>query len=128
MLEARIEESISEEGEVLDAASPALRRIRGDLRAAQQRLQERLQTLVNEFRGALQEPIITMRSDRYVLPVRAEARGQVRGIVHDQPGSGATVFVEPLAVFEMTNRLRHLQLPELQQSERILPEPSGRVP
>jgi DNA mismatch repair protein MutS2 len=127
MLEGRIDESISEEGEVLDAASPALRRIRGDLRAAQQRLQERLQTLVNEFRGALQEPIITMRSDRYVLPVRAEARGQVRGIVHDQSGSGATVFVEPLVIVEMNNRLRQLQLDEREEIERILTELSDLV-
>jgi DNA mismatch repair protein MutS2 len=126
-LEARIEESISEEGEMLDSASPALRRIRADIRAAQARLQERLQTLVNEFRGALQEPIITMRSDRYVLPVRAEARGQVRGIVHDQSGSGATVFVEPLVIVEMNNRLRQLQLDEREEVERILAELSGLV-
>jgi DNA mismatch repair protein MutS2 len=68
-----------------------------------------------------------MRSDRYVLPVRAEARGQVRGIVHDQSGSGATVFVEPLVVVEMNNRLRELQLAEREEVERILLELSGRV-
>ncbi|MBF6589381.1 MAG: endonuclease MutS2 [Ktedonobacterales bacterium] len=126
-LEGRIAESISEEGEVLDAASPALRRLRMEIRNAQQRLQERLSTLVNEFRSALQDPIITMRSDRYVLPVRAEARGQVRGIVHDQSSSGATVFVEPLAVVEMNNRLRQLQIEERQEVERILQELSGEV-
>jgi DNA mismatch repair protein MutS2 len=126
-LEGRIEESISEEGEVLDSASPALRRVRADIRAAQQRLQERLQTLVNEFRAALQEPIITMRGDRYVLPVRAEAKSQVRGVVHDQSGSGATVFIEPLVVVEMNNRLRQLQLDEREEIERILFELSGLV-
>ncbi|HEV2457154.1 MAG TPA: endonuclease MutS2 [Ktedonobacterales bacterium] len=126
-LEARIAESISEDGEVLDSASPELRRLRADIRGAQQRLQERLNTLVNEFRTALQEPIITMRSDRYVLPVRAEARGQVRGIVHDQSGSGATVFIEPLVVVEMNNRLRELQIAERQEVERILLELSGEV-
>ena len=126
-LEARIAESISEDGEVLDSASPELRRLRADIRGAQQRLQERLNTLVNEFRGALQEPIITMRSDRYVLPVRAEARSQVRGIVHDQSGSGATVFIEPLVVVEMNNRLRELQIAERQEVERILLELSGEV-
>jgi DNA mismatch repair protein MutS2 len=83
--------------------------------------------LVNEFRTALQEPIITMRSDRYVLPVRAEARGQVRGIVHDQSSSGATVFVEPLVVVEMNNRLRQLQIEEHQEVERILAELSEMV-
>jgi DNA mismatch repair protein MutS2 len=126
-MEGRIEESISEEGAVLDAASPDLRRIRAELRGAQARLQERLQTLVNEFRPALQDAIITMRSDRYVLPVRAEARGQVRGIVHDQSGSGATVFVEPLVIVEMNNRLRELQLQERQEIERILTELSELV-
>lgn len=126
-LEGRIDESISEDGEVLDAASPTLRRVRADIRAAQQRLQERLQTLVNEFRGALQEPIITMRSDRYVLPVRAEARSQVRGVVHDQSGSGATIFVEPLVIVEMNNRLKQLQLDEREEVERVLTELSGLV-
>ncbi|MDE3230800.1 MAG: endonuclease MutS2, partial [Chloroflexota bacterium] len=126
-LEGRIAESISEEGEVMDSASPRLRQLRLEIRAAQQRLQERLGTLVNEFRTALQEPIITMRSDRYVLPVRAEARGQVRGIVHDQSGSGATVFVEPLVVVEMNNRLRQLQIEEQQEVERILAELSDLV-
>ena len=126
-LETRIADCISEEGEVLDSASPRLRQLRLEVRAAQQRLQERLGTLVNEFRTALQEPIITMRSDRYVLPVRAEARGQVRGIVHDQSGSGATVFVEPLVVVEMNNRLRQLQIEERQEVERILAELSDMV-
>ncbi len=126
-LEQRIADCISEDGDILDSASPELRRLRAELRNAQQRLQERLSTLVNEFRSALQEPIITMRSDRYVLPVRAEARGQVRGIVHDQSGSGATIFVEPLVVVEMNNRLRQLQLDERQEIERILTELSGAV-
>src|SRR5579859_954438 len=126
-LESHIEESISEDGEVLDSASPDLRRLRSEIRGAQQRLQERLGTLVNEFRSALQEPIITMRSDRYVLPVRAEARGQVKGIVHDQSGSGATVFVEPLVVVDMNNRLRQLHIAERQEVERILTELSAEV-
>jgi DNA mismatch repair protein MutS2 len=126
-LEGRIAESIGEEGDVLDSASPELRRLRMEIRGAQQRLQDRLSTLVNEFRSALQDPIITMRADRYVLPVRAEARGQVRGIVHDQSGSGATVFIEPLVVVEMNNRLRELQLAERQEVERILMELSEAV-
>ena len=126
-LEARIGESINEDGDILDSASPALRRIRAELRAAQQRLQDRLGTLVNEYRSALQEPIITTRSDRYVLPVRAEARGQVKGIVHDQSGSGATVFIEPAVVVEMNNRLRELHLEERREIERILQELSEAV-
>ncbi len=126
-LAERIEESISEEGEVLDSASPTLRRLRAEIRGAQQRLQEKLQSLVNELRPALQDAIITTRSDRYVLPVRAEARSQVRGIVHDQSSSGATVFIEPLVIVEMNNKLRELQLAEREEVERILTELSELV-
>ncbi len=116
----RIEETISEEGEVRDTASAALRKLRFDIRGANQRLQDRLRTLVHEFGHALQEPIVTMRSDRYVIPVKAESRGQVRGIVHDQSASGATVFVQPLVVVELNNKLRQLQIEERQEIERIL--------
>ncbi len=116
----RIEETISEEGEVLDTASPALRKLRFDIRGANQRLQDRLRTLVHEFGSALQEPIVTMRSDRYVIPVKAESRGRVRGIVHDQSASGATVFIEPMVVVELNNKLRELQIEERQEVERIL--------
>jgi DNA mismatch repair protein MutS2 len=126
-LEARIGESIGEDGAVLDSASPALRRVRMELRTAQQRLQDRLGTLVNEFRGALQEGLITQRGGRYVLPVRAEARSQVRGIVHDQSSSGATLFVEPLVVVEMNNRIRELEAEERHEVERILRELSELV-
>jgi DNA mismatch repair protein MutS2 len=75
---------------------------------------------VHEFGNALQEPIVTIRSDRYVVPVRAESRGQVRGIVHDQSASGATVFIEPTVVVELNNKLRQLQIEERQEIERIL--------
>jgi DNA mismatch repair protein MutS2 len=126
-LEARIGESIGEDGAVLDSASPTLRRIRSELRTAQQRLQDRLGTLVNEFRGALQEGLITQRGGRYVLPVRAEARSQVRGIVHDQSSSGATLFVEPLVIVEMNNRIRELEAEERHEVERILRELSELV-
>jgi len=124
---SRIEETISEEGEVLDTASPTLRKLRFDIRGANQRLQDRLRTLVNEFGHALQEPIVTIRNDRYVIPVRAESRGQVRGIVHDQSASGATVFVEPMVVVELNNRLRQLQIEEQQEIERILRVLSGEI-
>ncbi|GAC1627993.1 MAG: endonuclease MutS2 [Ktedonobacteraceae bacterium] len=123
----RIEETVSEEGEVLDTASPALRKVRFDIRGANQRLQERLRTLVSEFGPALQESLITMRNDRFVVPVRADARGQVRGIVHDQSSSGATLFVEPMVIVEMNNRLRELQAEERQEVERILRALSGEI-
>ncbi len=123
----RIEETVSEEGEVLDTASPALRKIRFDIRGANQRLQERLRTLVNEFGNSLQEPIITIRNDRYVVPVKSESRSHVRGIVHDQSSSGATVFVEPIVVVELNNRVRELQIEERQEIERILRVLSSEV-
>ena len=119
-LARRIEETISQEGEVLDTASPTLRKLQFDIRGANQRLQDRLRTLVHEFGNALQEPIVTIRSDRYVVPVKAENRGQVRGIVHDQSSSGATVFIEPMVVVELNNKLRQLQIEERQEIERIL--------
>src|SRR5579864_2303967 len=115
----RIEEIVSDEGEVLDTASPALRKLRFDIRGANQRLQDRLRTLVGEFSSALQEGIITTRNDRYVLPVKSELRSQVRGIVHDQSSSGATVFVEPIVIVELNNKLRELQIEERQEVERI---------
>jgi DNA mismatch repair protein MutS2 len=119
-LARRIEETIGQEGEVLDTASPTLQKLRFNIRGANQRLQDRLRTLVHEFGNALQEPIVTIRSDRYVVPVRAENRGQVRGIVHDQSASGATVFIEPMVIVELNNKLRQLQIEERQEIERIL--------
>ena len=126
-LARRIEETISQEGEVLDTASPTLRKLRFDIRGANQRLQDRLRTLVHEFGNALQEPIVTMRSDRYVVPVKAESRNHVRGIVHDQSSSGATVFIEPMVVVELNNKLRQLQIEERQEVERILRQLSLEV-
>src|SRR2546430_3690610 len=97
-----------------------MRKLRFDIRGANQRLQDRLRSLVNEFGNALQEHIITIRNDRYVVPVKSESRGQVRGIVHDQSSSGATVFIEPMVVVELNNKLRQLQIEERQEVERIL--------
>jgi DNA mismatch repair protein MutS2 len=123
----RIEEIVDDEGEVLDSASPRLRRLRGDVRAANQRLQQRLRTLVTEFGHVLQEPIVTTRADRYVVPVKADFRGRVRGIVHDQSASGATLFIEPMVVVELNNALREVQAQEQEEIERILREVSGEI-
>src|SRR5256885_3489080 len=116
----RIEETISEEGEVLDTASPTLQKLHFDIRGTNPGLHDRPRTLVNEFGTALQEHFITIRNDRYVVPVKAESRSQVRGIVHDQSSSGATVYVEPMVVVELNNKLRQLQVEERQEIERIL--------
>ncbi|MCC7104406.1 MAG: endonuclease MutS2, partial [Chloroflexi bacterium] len=121
--------AISENGEVLDAASAELRRIRVGLRISQERLLARLQEIISspDTRVALQEPIVTQRNGRYVVPVKAESRGRIRGIVHDQSASGATIFVEPLEVVELANRWRGLQLEEEHEIERILREFSRQV-
>lgn len=126
-LDNRIEACITDDGAVRDTASPRLRELRQQIRAAQARLQERLNGLVNEFRGALQEHLITMREGRYVLPVRSEARSQVKGIVHDQSATGATIFIEPMVIVDMNNRLRELELDERREVERILLELSAAV-
>ncbi len=123
----RVEAIVSEDGEVLDTASSTLRKLRFDIRSANQRLQERLRTLVSEFAHVLQEELITIRNDRYVVPVKSELRGQVRGIVHDQSSSGATVFIEPMVVVELNNKLRELQAEEREEIERILREVSAEI-
>ncbi len=117
-----IQDAIGESGEVLDSASPALGRIRTELRGAHDRLVARLRELMGSapFRDAVQDPVVTQRNGRYVIPIRAEFRGAVPGIVHDQSASGATLFVEPLAAVDMGNRWRTLRLEEEREVERIL--------
>ncbi len=124
-----IDRSIGDAGEVLDSASPELRQARIQVRGAYDRLMAKLQELVASpaYRTALQDPIVTMREGRYVVPVKVEYRGQVRGIVHDQSASGATLFVEPLAVLDLTNRWRELQIAEQQEVDRVLAELSSLV-
>jgi DNA mismatch repair protein MutS2 len=124
-----IKESIGDRGQVLDSASPALARIRSQLRIAYNRLMDALQRIMDgaAARGLLQEPLITTRAGRYVVPVRAEARNQFRGIVHDESASGATVFMEPLAAVDLNNEWRHLQLEEEKEIERVLRHLSGLV-
>ncbi|MBO0702295.1 MAG: endonuclease MutS2, partial [Candidatus Dormibacteraeota bacterium] len=118
--EGRLERLIDDESRVRNSASPRLAQVRTALGQQNQRLQERLRTLVSEHRSALQEPIVTMRGGRYVVPVRAEAQGQVRGIVHDQSASGATVYIEPMAIVELNNRLRQLEADERAEIDRLL--------
>ncbi len=128
-LRSVLERSFDPTGELLDSASPRLGGLRRAVRIAYDRLRARLDTLVHssELRGALQEPIITLRNGRYVVPVRAEARSRVKGIVHDASGSGQTVFVEPLIAVELGNAWREAQLAEEVEVERILDELSALV-
>ncbi len=115
-------------GELLDTASPRLGALRGAARIAYDRLRRRLDSLVgSELGGALQEPLITMRNGRYVVPVRAEARAKVKGIVHDASGSGQTLFVEPLVVVELGNAWREATAAVQEEEGRILDELSALV-
>jgi len=115
--------------EVLDSASPALASIRRELRAAFDRLQDKLQRVLTNPRNGpyLQEALITQRGGRYVVPIRAEFKGRIPGIVHDQSSSGATLFVEPLATVELNNAWRELQLKEEREVHKVLHELSQRV-
>ena len=116
-------------GQVTDDASPVLGELRREVRRAHDRLVAHLERIVSSQTGrqALQEPLVTMREGRYVLPVRAEMRHMLPGIVHDVSASGATVFVEPLEVVEEANRWRELQLEEQREVERVLRRLSGLV-
>jgi DNA mismatch repair protein MutS2 len=115
-------------GELLDTASPRLGGLRAAVRVAYDRLRRRLDALVgNELGGALQEPIVTLRNGRYVVPVKAEARGRVKGIVHDASGSGQTLFVEPLVAVELGNAWREAQAAEAEEVTRILDELSALI-
>jgi DNA mismatch repair protein MutS2 len=124
-----LQRSFDQTGELLDSASPRLGGLRRAVRMAYDRLRTRLDQLVHsgEMSGALQEPIVTLRGGRYVIPVRADARGKVKGIVHDASGSGQTLFVEPLVAVELGNAWREAQLAELAEVERILDELSMAV-
>lgn len=121
-LEADLNRTIGPRGDVLDGASAGLGRIRQAVRIAHSRLQDRLQHFVsgNRHSSALQENIITMRDGRYVVPVRSEARGLIKGIVHDTSASGQTLFVEPFDIVELNNRWREQQLEEQREIDRIL--------
>lgn len=121
--------AISDHGEILDSASPALAAIRKDLKTVRERLQSKLQRYISDPATAptLQEPIITQRDGRYVLPIRADFKGRIKAIVHDQSSSGATLFVEPLAVVELNNQNRQLQLEERDEERRILAAISAQI-
>jgi DNA mismatch repair protein MutS2 len=115
-------------GELLDTASPRLGGLRAAVRVTFDRLRRKLDSLVaSELAGALQEPIVTLRNGRYVVPVKAEARSRVKGIVHDASGSGQTLFVEPLIAVELGNAWREAQAAEREEIERILDELSALI-
>ena len=128
-LAARIGRSVDDSGEMLDTASPELAAIRKRLRTAQDRVRDRLNTMLRSsaMAGVIGEAIVTVRSGRYVIPVRAEAKGKVKGIVHDQSASGATLFIEPLTVVDLNNAWTEATLAQAREEERILDELSAAV-
>jgi hypothetical protein len=127
-LRSTLARSFDPVGELLDTASPRLGGLRAAVRVAYDRLRRRLDALVgSELGGALQEPIITLRNGRYVVPVKAEARSRVKGIVHDASGSGQTLFVEPMIAVELGNAWREAQAAEQEEIGRILDELSAFV-
>lgn len=123
-LEQQIKRAIDENGDVLDLASSTLRNIRQQLRRVESRIRQQLETLIRNRNAQkmLSDAIVTIRNDRYVIPVKQEYRSYYRGIVHDQSASGQTLFIEPQAVVDLNNELRELQLKERQEIERILIE------
>lgn len=124
-----ITRSISDRGEILDSASDRLGQIRHDLLIVHDRLLSKLQRMTSDpkLTPYLQEALVTQRDGRYVIPLRAEFKGRIKAIVHDQSSSGATLFIEPLSVVEWNNQYRELELAERDEVRRILSDLSSQV-
>ncbi len=124
-----ISRCISERGEMLDSASPKLSTIRSEIKVSHARLMSKLERMISDSHTTpmLQEALITQRNGRYVIPLRAEYRSKLKSIVHDQSSSGATLFVEPIAIVELNNRWHEMQLLERDEVRRILADLSAKV-
>ena len=120
-LEEQITRAIVSEEMIADEASPELAEIRRKIRAANNRIKDTLQKFISGgYAGLLQENIVTMRNDRYVVPVKIEHKNEIKGLVHDTSASGATVFIEPVSVVEANNELKILKNREEREIEKIL--------
>ena len=126
-LEDRITRAIPAEDMIADEASPLLADIRRKIRNENAKIKETLQKLISGHARYLQENIVTMRGGRYVIPVKAECKAEVKGLIHDTSATGATIFIEPMAVVDANNEIRMLQTKEEREIERILAELSSLV-
>ncbi|WP_160043127.1 endonuclease MutS2 [Paenibacillus sp. USDA918EY] len=128
-LEDAIKACISDEADVLDSASSELAQIRRELRSGEVRIREKLDNMIRSSSVAkmLQDQLVTIRGDRFVIPVKAEYRSYFGGIVHDQSGSGATLFIEPESIVAMNNKLRETRMKEEREIEVILQKLTAKV-
>lgn len=128
-LERALENTVDEHGQILDDASVNLSRIRRENRASKARVQERIQGVLHsaEYQKFFQDAIVTVRGDRYVVPIKQEYRSQFPGMIHDQSASGSTLFIEPMATVELNNDIKRLTLEEAEEIRRILTDLSKRI-
>lgn len=126
-LERQIKSCIDDHGRVMDGASDKLRTIRSRIRTNEGRVRDKLESYTKSKSKMLSEAIVTIRNERYVLPVKQEYRGSIGGIVHDQSSSGATLFIEPQAVVDLNNQLQEAKVQEKNEIDRILRDLSERI-
>jgi DNA mismatch repair protein MutS2 len=128
-LEDAIRMAVDDNGAILDSASELLRSLRNQLRTKENRVRERLESMIRSSNAQkmLSDAIVTIRNDRFVIPVKQEYRGHYGGIIHDQSSSGQTLFIEPQSIVQLNNELQEVRIKEQQEIERILIELSSRV-
>lgn len=128
-IETTIEATVTEQGTIRDDASGELLKIRREIRQSQSRVKERLDSILRsgEYQKYFQDALVTMRGDRYVIPIKQEFRNNFPGIVHDQSSSGATLFIEPMAIVNLNNDIKQLMSAEKNEIERILTVVTGQV-
>ncbi len=126
-LNTEIRRCILSEDEVSDDASPGLRHVRRSMKVINDRVHTQLNSILNSNRSYLQDAVVTMRDGRYCLPVKSEYKNQVSGMVHDQSATGSTLFIEPMAIIQLNNQLRELEIQEKKEIEAVLADLSNQA-